>query len=93
MKRLLLILGLILLLSCEIIEDIQCPIICYNILLKVNSEDGKILSNEVLYDFVYEKESIDKWNHDEGIHIRKDTINHIITINTIICISPDRKEN
>jgi len=93
MKKLLLIFALFLFLSCEITEDPLSPLFCYSMVLKINSATGEILSNEVLSDFVYERQSIDKWKADEGIHIKKDTINHIITINTVICILSDRKEN
>jgi hypothetical protein len=91
MKKLFAFLFLILFLSCEIMDDPPHPVICYNIILKTNSGSGDILSNEILYDIVYEKNSIDKWKCDEGIHIEKDTINHINTINIIICILPDTK--
>ena len=91
MKKLFLLLVAMILLSCEIIEDPIKPVNYYCIVLQVNSANGKVMSNEVISDFVYEKESIDKWSRDEGMSILTDSINHITTIKIITHLYPDSK--
>lgn len=91
MKKLFLIFAAGILLSCEIIEDPIKPVNYYCIVLQVNSTNGKVISNEVISDFVYEKESIDKWSRDEGMVTLTDSINHITTIKIITHLYPDSK--
>jgi hypothetical protein len=91
MKKLFLFIAAVILLSCEIIEDPPKPVNYYCVVLQVNSTSGKVISNEIISDFVFERESIEKWSRDEGISTEIDSINHITTIKIITHLYPDPK--
>jgi hypothetical protein len=59
----------------------------------INSKTEAVIFQGTDYAFVYEQESLDKWQANEGIHIDKDTIHHTITIRAYVCMTPDPKVN
>jgi hypothetical protein len=91
MKNILLFLSIIILLSCDIIEDPISPVNCYCNTTIVNSTSGEVISNKIVYDFIDNPESIGKWENDEGIVVNIDTINHTQTIVMRKCLTIDSK--
>ena len=91
MKNILLFLSIVLLLSCDIIEDPISPINCYCNTTIINSTSGDVISNTITNDFVYESESIVKWKSNEGIVVKIDSINHKQTIIMRKCLTLDSK--
>lgn len=77
--------------ACEI-DNPVIPINCYIITIEINSSTGDILNNTINHDFVYTKESVEKWMSNEGIVIKQDSLRHITTMYVTKCIELDRKE-
>jgi hypothetical protein len=79
------------LLACKSLDDPPTPRHYYEVTLTINLTSGKILSTEIITDFVYNSESIEKWEKREGINTTIDSLNHTAIIKMITHINPDLK--
>ena len=80
------------LLCCTAIEQ-PTPMECYYIEIQASMTTGEIISSTANHTFVYASDILSKWQNDEGITVKRDTTNHIVTIITKKCIEAESKKS
>ena len=79
------------LLCCTAIEQ-PTPMECYYVEIQASLTTGEILNVNTDHTFVYTSDMLSKWQNDEGITVKRDTVNHVVMITTRKCIEAESKK-